>query len=244
MGNAIISEEVRHVLIDEADITYTLRKKNVKNFNLRITPYSVVIVSVPLAATAEEADAFVVRKKNYIIKALGDIRSLGEKEGQRQYISGESFRLEGKNLRLKVLQASKNSIESDGVFLILRVKDINDVNTKSKLVSKFFDDTTRSVMNEVLDKYYEIFQKYGVDKPSLKIRTMSTRWGSCSANKGVITLNSRLIEAPLNCIEYVVMHELCHLIHPNHSKQFYAFLSIQMPDWKERKQSLDDYFYI
>lgn len=243
MGNEIISEEVRHVLIDEADITYTLRRKDVKNFNLRITPYSVVLVSVPTVASAEEADAFVIRKKNYINKVLGEIRSLGEKEGQRQYISGESFRLEGKNLRLKVLQANKNSIESDGVFLILRVKDINDVNTKSKLVSKFFDDTTRSVMNEVLGKYYEIFQKYDVDKPSLKIRTMSTRWGSCSTNKGVITLNSRLIEAPLNCIEYVVMHELCHMIHPNHSKQFYAFLSMQMPDWKERKESLDKFFF-
>ena len=68
---------------------------------------------------------------------------------------------------------------------------------------------------------------------------METSRGSCLAKKGVVTLNKRLLEAPRNCIEYVVMHELCHFIHPNHSKQFYAFLTMLMPDWKQRKEALD-----
>ena len=68
---------------------------------------------------------------------------------------------------------------------------------------------------------------------------METRWGSCLVKKKIITLNKRLLEVPRNCIEYVVMHELCHLIYPNHSKQFYSFLTMLMPDWKERKDYLD-----
>ena len=84
-----------------------------------------------------------------------------------------------------------------------------------------------------------LVKKYGIEKPTLRIRDMETRWGSCLAKKRIITLNKRLLESPRNCIEYVVMHELCHLIHPNHSKQFYSFLTMLMPDWKERKIYLD-----
>ena len=90
-----------------------------------------------------------------------------------------------------------------------------------------------------MDELYPLFKKYGIEKPALRIRDMETRWGSCLAKKGIVTLNKRLLEAPRNCIEYVVMHELCHFMHPNHSKYFYAFLSMLMPDWKERKQFLD-----
>ena len=76
--------------------------------------------------------------------------------------------------------------------------------------------------------------------PTLRIRDMETRWGSCLAKKGIITLNKRLLEAPRHCIEYVVTHEFCHFIHPNHSKQYYAFLTMLMPDWRERKKVLDE----
>ena len=68
---------------------------------------------------------------------------------------------------------------------------------------------------------------------------METRWVSCLAKKGIITLNKRLLEAPRNCIEYVIMHEFCHFIHPNHSKHFYTFLTMLIPDWKERKALLE-----
>lgn len=78
--------------------------------------------------------------------------------------------------------------------------------------------------------------------PKLRIRDMDTRWGSCLAKKGIITLNKRLLEAPRDCIEYVVTHEFCHFIHPNHSKRFYDFLTMLLPDWKARKKVLDQNF--
>ena len=85
----------------------------------------------------------------------------------------------------------------------------------------------------------ELFEKYGVAYPTLKIRYMTSRWGSCQPKKGIITLNSKLIEAPRNCIEYVILHELVHFIHPNHSRQFWDFVAMMMPDWKERKKELE-----
>ena len=243
MKNEIISEENRQVKVDDVTITYILKRKNVKNLNLRIRPDASVIVSAPSAISSDDVDAFIIRKKSYILNNLSEIKCCHNVNGQRQYISGEGYRLEGKNLRLKVISADKNNIETDGVFLMLYVKDVEDNSTKAKLVNKFYKEMTTKVMNDILDEFYEIFKKYDIPKPILKFRTMKARWGSCITSKNIITLNSRLIEAPRNCIEYVVMHELCHMVHPNHSRKFYSFLSMQMPDWKERKQTLDNYFF-
>ena len=92
-----------------------------------------------------------------------------------------------------------------------------------------------AIFNEILDEIYPLFIPYGVKKPVLRIRTMKSCWGSCLVNKGIITLNRKLLMKPRECIEYVVMHELCHFIYPDHSKQFYGFMEKLMPDWKERQ---------
>ena len=84
-----------------------------------------------------------------------------------------------------------------------------------------------------------LIEKYGIPMPKVSVRKMKTLWGSCSVNRGIITLNFYLIKAGIPYIDYVVLHELTHFLYPNHSKQFYMFLSNYMPDWKERKQVLD-----
>lgn len=157
----------------------------------------------------------------------------------KQYVSGETFYLLGRGVRLKMEENVRDSISSDGIYLHLCVKDTEDFAKKQKMVSRYLDEQCRTVFGETIMETYPVFQKYGVQMPTLRIRDMETRWGSCSAIKGGITLNKRLLEAPRNCIEYVVMHEFCHFIHPNHSKHFYSFLTMLMPDWKERKIVLD-----
>ena len=99
-----------------------------------------------------------------------------------------------------------------------------------------------AVFNEILDEVYPAFIPYGVKKPKLRVRTMKSCWGSCLVNKGIITLNRKLLMKPRECIEYVVVHELCHFVHTNHSKEFYKFMEQFMPDWKERKGRLNGRF--
>ena len=112
---------------------------------------------------------------------------------------------------------------------------------KKQLLQKYPREYQRQVFQEICDETYVLFRKhrYRVPNPELKIRYMTARWGSCQPEKGIITLNSQLIEKPRCCIEYVAVHEFAHFIHPNHSKDFYAVVESLMPDWKERKRELN-----
>ena len=219
---------------------YHLERKNVKNINLRIRCDGSVWVSANNNVPEQYIHDFVHRKQGYIQKVQSAFREQNSHQPQeRQYVSGESFYLLGHSLRLKVTQDKKENVYTDGVYLFLNTRDVNQFERKKRMILRFYHRQCNQVFAEVLAEVYPKFQKYGVDMPALKMRTMKKRWGSCIAKKGIITLNKRLIEAPLNCIEYVITHELCHLIHPNHSKAFYEMLTVFMPDWKMRKKTLD-----
>lgn len=230
----------RTVFYEGSEIVYQLEQKPVKNLNLRIHKDCKVYVSANPEVPVNKVDEFVVSKGQYICSAqkkFGEMALYSPKP--KQYVSGETFYILGKGVRLKVEQASHNTISSDGVYLNLCIKDPQDFEKKKRMVSHFLDCQCDTTFGEVMLEIYPVFQKYGVTVPVLRFRNMETRWGSCLPHKGIITLNKRLLEAPRYCIEYVVMHEFCHFIHPDHSKHFYAFLTMLMPDWKERKRILD-----
>ena len=157
---------------------------------------------------------------------------------EHNYVAGESFKYLGKELRLKLLQG-KNSVAADGVYLYLAVPDVENAGNKARQIALWYDQQCRTLFPQLIEELYPVFRKYGVPSPGLILRDMSSRWGSCQPNRNMITLNKKLIEAPRNCIEYVVMHEFLHFLHRNHSKKFYDLLSTLMPDWRERKNVLE-----
>ncbi len=106
-------------------------------------------------------------------------------------------------------------------------------------MSRWLKQYQNMVFEKIMQEKYTLFQKYKVPYPKLRVRYMTSRWGSCQPKKGIITLNSQLITVPRNCIEYVVLHEFVHFIHPNHSRQFWNFVTMMMPDWKERRAELE-----
>lgn len=230
----------RTVLYESNEIYYLLEQKPVKNLNLRIHKDCMVYVSANPDVPAEKVDDFVVSKGAYIQSAQRKFCEMAQYAPQpKQYVSGETFYLQGRGVRLKVEKNVRDTISSDGIYLHLCVKDTEDFAKKQRMVTRYLNEQCQTVFGEIISETYPVFQKYGVSMPTLRIRDMETRWGSCLVRKGIITLNKRLLEAPRNCIEYVVMHEFCHFIHPNHSKLFYSFLTTLMPDWKERKTTLD-----
>lgn len=232
----------RLVDCENGTISYILTRKSVKNVNLRVKSDGSVVVSANNRVPTDFIDRFIRRKQTFILSALAELeekKRLPKEEPQR-YVSGENYILLGKNLTLKVEEADEEAVYTDGVSLFLRVKDKNNFRRKEILMGRWLKEYQMTVFQELMDEQYVLFQKYKIPYPEIKIRQMTSRWGSCQPKKGVITLNSRLIKAPRRCIAYVVLHELAHCIYPNHSRQFWDFVTMMMPDWKERKRELEE----
>lgn len=140
----------------------------------------------------------------------------------------------------KIVKTTKanEAVWVEGSVLFLLVKETNNLKRKEKLINDWLKTIQRETFDQICREIYPLFQKYGIAYPEIKIRKMTSRWGSCQPTRGIITLNSKLIEAPRASIEYVVLHEFSHFIHPNHSRDFYNFVATLMPDWKERKAAL------
>jgi len=234
------SAKTRSVISEGKTITYQLERKSVKNLNLRIRSDGSVTVSANSHVPVSEIDAFVRRKASFVFKAISRFEEIARHRPQpKQFVSGDMFYILGRPLTLRVSQAPKNAITSDGTFINLAVRDTQDIAAKRRLISRFLDQQCEAIFRAIVGELSPLFSRFGVREPSFRIRNMKTRWGTCQTGKGIITLNKRLLEAPAHCIEYVVMHELCHFVHPNHSKQFYSLLTSLMPDWKERKSLLE-----
>lgn len=228
--------------LDEVTIAYEWLQKPVRNLNLRIRSDGTVTVSSPEAVELKEVEDFLRRRKVFLLNALK--KSVAARKGSmhgKQFVNGESFTLLGKALRLKLVQDVRPHVTSDGVYLYVYSPDVSDSIINGGLIEKYMEQKREQVYHEILENLYPSFRNYGISMPELHIEPMPKRWGSCSASRGIIRLHNQLVEMPRPCVEYVVMHELCHLVYPDHSKEFYTLLTVKMPDWKQRQKMLDMY---
>ena len=234
-----LSTETRIVQTDQGDIVFTFERKKIKNINLRIRHNGNVYVSAPKSVPKNVVDSFVISRCDYIKNAVENFALNDIQKTEMQYVSGENVTFLGKNLRIKIVKDSNEYVNYDGIYIFIHVKRPDYYNRKKNLLNNWLNDQCNIIFDKTMREVHQKFVSYGVNYHQLKLRNMTSRWGSCLPNKGVITLNKRLIEAPKNCIEYVVYHEFCHFVHPNHSKQFYSLLQVMLPDWKESKQLLE-----
>lgn len=234
---------IKDIILNERKVQYTLERKNVKNINIRIKPDQSIYVSANKQVSVAQIEKFIVSKSDYIVKALERYAEIAKySQKSKLYVDGESFRILGHNLRLKVVQDNKNRVSSDGSYITLAVKNLCDTELKKRTMNKWLKQQSKEVVLAACESVYPKFQKYGIEFPKIKFRNMVSRWGSCQPSRGILTFNASLIEVPYFCIEYVVVHEFTHFLHPNHSKKFYAQLAMFMPDWKERKKVLERHY--
>lgn len=225
------------IQLGSRQITYRLHRANRKTVRIVVSPELVVDVYAPRNRSAEAVRIAVEKKARWIVRTLDMFNGCHQLPASKQYVSGEVFAYLGRHYRLKVEEGSRQPARLDNGFIWVQVLDRNNLASVRQSVETWYRKQARQVLADWLEKGYAIAARHGIPKPSLALRSMRRRWGSCSS-AGNITLNVHLVQAPVHCIEYVIMHELCHLRHHNHSKAFYSLLRRCMPDWKLRKDQL------
>ncbi len=137
------------------------------------------------------------------------------------------------------LRAIDGFVAAKGAFILASQARIARQQTQAQALPTIPRDQCRVLFLEALAHQLPLVAPYGVKMPQLKLREMKSRWGSCAWQKGHITLNTRLFYAPRECLDYVVLHELCHFVHPDHGPGFHALMLALMPDYKARKRRLE-----
>ena len=210
-------------------------KKDVKHINLKVKPSGEVILTAPIRSNEREIEYILKKRADWIDKKMAFFDA-HTKVNEKEYVSGENFCYLGRNYRLKVIKSNNEDVKLQRGYLQIFVKDPTNHDKKQKLIKIWQTKKAQIHFEKAIKKYKHIVKKeIGI----IRIREMKTRWGSCNPAKGYINLNLKLIEKPHECIEYVVFHELAHLVHADHSSKFYNYLTLFMPDWKNRKEKLE-----
>jgi len=205
---------------------------------IKVVPDCRIIVAAPANATDAAVLTAVKKRGRWIYEQLRKFRKQLEYITPRQYISGESHHYLGKQYLLKVIEAPQ---EVQGVKLLRGKLEVSVRSKDTEKVKELLADWYRARAKEVFAGRLEATLEQALwvaDQPSLRILTMKTQWGSCSPN-GRITLNPYLVKAPRECIDYVILHELCHIAEHNHSERFYRLMSQVLPNWEKIKNRLD-----
>jgi predicted metal-dependent hydrolase len=219
-------------------IDFSLRFSERKNLRISVYPDLSVVVLAPLGKDLSEIIKKVKRRVTWISKQKDHFRRFHPLPPERKYVSGETHLYLGRQYRLKITKNENEFVKLKGRYFYIYSKDYSDKEKTKKLLGEWYKEHAIVIFQKRMAECYEIVKRFRISRPDFRLRKMSKRWASC-AKSGNILLNPDLIQAPVYCIDYVLIHELCHLKEPNHSKSFYKLLSNCLPDWESRKARLE-----
>jgi len=206
-----------------------------KTLGITVTPDMDVLVKAPVDSSIQKIKEKILKKAPWIIKQQSYFLTFHPKTTKRKYISGETHLYLGRQYLLKIELSKDESVKLKGKYIEVRTSNISNV---KKLILNWYLQQARIKYKIIAQPLIEKFKKYKVEPSSIVLRDMPARWGSCTP-KGKIILNPELIKAPKGCIEYVIIHELCHLIHYDHTQKFIDLQTKEMPDWDKWKTKLE-----
>ena len=190
---------LKRITLNGRVVEYDLQRKNVKNINLRIKPDGKVSLSASPRVSMERIEAFLTSRADVILKALARCDELAKNAPKpKKYTDGETLKVLGCDMRLRVIRGAENSAECDGMVIMLTVTDPYDTSLKQRTLQKWMDTVCRDTVESLCRRIYPTFEKLGVEYPEIKYRHMTSRWGSCHPTRGRLTFNYALVHSHLH----------------------------------------------
>lgn len=218
-------------------IEYTLSLAPRKTLAIQVHPDLSVTVKAPEGSDPALILPKVARRAAWILKQQRQFALYLPDVPPRQYVSGESHRYLGRQYRLKIQPAPAASVQLTRQFLVVDTPHRAPTQVRA-LVQQWYHQQATQVFHERLQACAAKLKRFGIPTPRLTIRTMTSSWGTCSA-KGTLSINIKLIQVPLEYVDYVLIHELCHLKHLHHGPEFYKLLTRALPDWESKREKLN-----
>lgn len=239
--NVLSNEPVGRLWYGDIEINYQIanRERVTRRVLIKVHPDCRVEVHAPESATLEAIHHAVKQRARWIAQQLAEFEAQLTYVTPRCYVSGESYYYLGKQYLLKVIE---DPLQPQQVKLLRGKIQVYVHQKNAEVVKGLLKDWYKKRAKEVFQRRLEAVLPQAlwvVAPPTIRIQTMQKQWGSCSP-EGRITLNPNLVKAKRDCVDYVILHELCHLAEHNHSEHFYRLIAQVMPNWQVVKKELDD----
>jgi predicted metal-dependent hydrolase len=224
--------------IQIGDVSILVNRKSVKNVHLSVHPPSARVTLVAPAATRlEVARAYAISKLGWIREQQSKLHNQA-RESPRKFVERESHYLWGRRHLLTIAyRDTKPSITLDHRRIMLTVRPRSDAEKRSEIMHEWHKSLLHQVVPSLIQKWES---KLGVDVEQYFLQRMKTKWGSCNHTVGHIRLNTQLVTKPKDLLEYVIVHEMVHLIEPTHSERFLTILGKHYPTWREARAELNE----
>jgi predicted metal-dependent hydrolase len=223
--------------IELGDITVDVILKDIKNVHLSVhPPTGHVRISAPKRMSLDIIRVFAITKLDWIRQQQAKLREQ-ERETPREYLERESHYVWGKRYLLTVVESDEPpSIELQHNRMLLRVRPRTDEDKRQALVEEWYRAQLKEAVSPLLARWQPLL---GVEAERFFVQRMKTKWGSCNHRARTIRLNTDLAKKPPECLEYIVVHELVHLLEPTHNARFLALMDRFMPKWQFHRQTLN-----
>ena len=209
-----------------------------KRLSVTVHPDLRITAKAPAGYELEVIRKRLEKRASWIARQLDFFVRFQPLPTERKFVSGETHYYLGRQYRLRIRPGEKARVRLIGRFFEMELPDTSNREKARALMLDWYSAHAKDLLSRRLAQYVPTFERMGAVVPEVRYRRMKRRWGSCSG-KGVIMLNTELVKAPTHCIDYVIIHELCHLLYPHHDRKFYHLLGRILPDWKKRKERLE-----
>lgn len=229
--------ETKKLTYGKREIYFRIRYEERRSLKITVEPNLEVKVVAPMSSDDKSVMDKLRKRRAWVVKQQDYFREFLPQNPKREYVSGETHRYLGRQYRLRVKRNHKDEVKLRNGWINVKSRYEHPIMVEY-LLGGWYKDNAERVFQEIIEERFERFRKYDIELPNFRIMRLKNKWGSCSDNR-LITLNPELIKTPKGCIEYVINHEMCHLVENNHSPEFYQLQDITMPDWKIWKTRLE-----